>query len=190
MNSKTSDYYRQKVRNISSFDYTLDYKNLNLRDHPELYSIWRWEQWVLMVEPYKSEILPHRRFKTPEIAEQSSKKIYAMFLEYIKDDDFVWADMARKFLQMGRTRSRRYANHASWKKYKENPQHANSKAEETRRKSNQYTQKSDALTNKKAQSAKIFYKKYVQAREHPRYHQLKEKFLVQKWSIVQKGNSE
>lgn len=72
---------------------------------------------VLTAEPYKSEILPHWKFKTPEVAETSAKKIYEMFLDYLKSDDFVGADMARKFLQMGYTRSRRYANHASGKKY-------------------------------------------------------------------------
>lgn len=44
-------------------------------------------------------------------------KIYAMFIEYGKTDDFVGMDMARKFLQMGFTRSRRYANHKSGRKY-------------------------------------------------------------------------
>jgi len=39
--------------------------------------------------------------------ETSAKAIYTMFLEYLEDDDFVGADMARKFLQMGYTRARR-----------------------------------------------------------------------------------
>ncbi|MEK0179898.1 DUF4385 family protein [Microcoleus anatoxicus] len=63
------------------------------------------------MEPYKGEILPFWRFKTPEIAAESSSKIYSLFLEYLDRQDFVGADMARKFLQMGYTRSRRYANH-------------------------------------------------------------------------------
>lgn len=102
----------------AKFDYSLDYKNLDLRKHPELYRVGKGEQGVLLVEPYKSEILPHWRFKTPEIAKESSEKIYKIFLRYKKKKDFVGMDMARKFLQMGITRSRRYANHASGKKYK------------------------------------------------------------------------
>jgi Domain of unknown function (DUF4385) len=44
-----------------------------------------------------------------------------MFEEYLKAGDFVGADMARKFLQMGCTRSRRYANYKGGTKYdKEN----------------------------------------------------------------------
>lgn len=103
---------------MREFDYDLDYKNLNLRDHPELYRVGRGEQGVLLVEPYKSEILPHWRFATPEVAQESSNLIYQMFLDYLANDDFVGADMARKFLQMGYTRSRRYANHKGGKKYK------------------------------------------------------------------------
>ena len=66
---------------------------------------------MLLVEPYKSEILPHWRFADVDKAQASSDKIYQLFLEYLKQEDFIGADMARKFLQMGFTRARRYANH-------------------------------------------------------------------------------
>jgi len=102
----------------AKFDYSLDYKNLDLRKNPELYRIGRGEQGVLTVEPYRTEIVPHWRFKTPEIARASSEKIYELFLEYKRQNDFVGMDMARKFLQMGITRARRYANHPSGRKYK------------------------------------------------------------------------
>ncbi|WP_020617247.1 DUF4385 domain-containing protein [Paenibacillus daejeonensis] len=102
---------------MKKFDYELDYDNLDLRKQPELYTVGRGEQGVLMVEPYKSEILPHWRFKTPEIAKESSERIYDMFLEYKDAEDFVGMDMARKFLQMGYTRARRYTNHKGGRKY-------------------------------------------------------------------------
>jgi len=102
---------------VKKFDYSLDYINLNLRDRPGLYRIGRGEQGVLSVEPYKSEILPHWRFKDPETATTSAEKIYGMFVEYLNKRDFVGADMARKFLQMGHTRARRYANYKGGKKY-------------------------------------------------------------------------
>ena len=47
------------------FDYSLDFKNIDFCRHPELYRVGRGEQGVLLVEPYKSELLPHCRFKTP-----------------------------------------------------------------------------------------------------------------------------
>ncbi|MFC5847052.1 DUF4385 domain-containing protein [Deinococcus petrolearius] len=99
------------------FDYALPYADLDLRAHPELYRVGVGEQGVLLVQPYKAELLPHWRFATPEVARESSEKIYAMFLDYLNAGDFVGADMARKFLQMGYTRSRRYANHRGGKKY-------------------------------------------------------------------------
>ena len=102
---------------MGNVDYSNQYRNIDFRVHPDKYRIGRGEQGVLIAEPYKSEILPHWRFKTPEIAKQSAIKIYAMFIEYGKTDDFVGMDMARKFLQMGFTRARRYANHKSGRKY-------------------------------------------------------------------------
>lgn len=99
------------------FDYSLDFANIDFRKHPELYQIGRGEQGVLLVEPYKSELLPHWRFKTPELARESADKLYALFEAYKRQNDFVGMDMARKFLQMGYTRSRRYANHRSGRKY-------------------------------------------------------------------------
>lgn len=70
-----------------------------------------------MVEPYKSEILPHWRFKDPPTARASSSKLLSIFNSYLDEDDFVGADMTRKFIQMGYTRARRYANHKGGKKY-------------------------------------------------------------------------
>jgi hypothetical protein len=94
-------------------DPTIDY-----RKHPQLYKIGRGEQGVLIVEPYKSELLPHWKFKTPAEARRSAAVLYRMFRAYLQQGDFVGADMARKYIQMGWTRARRYANHRSGRKYK------------------------------------------------------------------------
>lgn len=99
------------------FNYTLNFDRTNFRDHPELYRIGRGEQGVLLVEPYKGEILPHWRFKTPDTARASAARIYEMYEAYKAVRDFVGMDMARKYLQMGWTRSMRYANRRSGRKY-------------------------------------------------------------------------
>lgn len=151
------------------FDYSLDFKTINFRSSPELYRVGKGEQGVLLVEPYKSEILPHWRFKTPDIAESSSEKIYQLFLEYLEQDDFVGADMARKFLQMGYTRSRRYANHKSGRKYRTNPQKAATKAEEVKARQEILPNEVDPV---KAKSAAIFKEKWQQAKENEKYRQL------------------
>ena len=78
-----------------------------------------------------------------------------MFLKYKKQKDFVGMDMARKFLQMGFTRSRRYANHSSGKKYAKD--------------GSIKTQEKDWADNEKAQSAKIFYSYYKKAKDDEEY---------------------
>lgn len=154
---------------MQPFDYSLDFKNLDFREHPELYRVGKGEQGVLLVEPYKSEILQYWRFKTPEIARESSDKIYQMFLEYLQQDDFVGADMARKFLQMGYTRSRRYANHKSGRKYKKNPQKESSKDSQKQARKDILPYEVDPV---KAESAAIFKEKWLQAKTNEKYLQL------------------
>ena len=79
--------------------------DIDYRASPWHYRVGNGEQGVLICEPYKSEIGQHWRFKTEAIAEESSAKIFAMFEDYLKANDFVGADMARKYLQMGYTRA-------------------------------------------------------------------------------------
>ena len=67
--------------------------------------------------PYTNDICSHWRFVNEDIARKSANKIYSMFCDYKEQQDFIGMDMARKFLEMGFTRSRRYANHPSGKKY-------------------------------------------------------------------------
>ncbi|MBW4518733.1 MAG: DUF4385 domain-containing protein [Scytolyngbya sp. HA4215-MV1] len=141
---------------MRKFDYSLNFKAIDFRQHPALYRIGRGEQGVLLVEPYKSEILPYWKFKTPDIARQSADKIYSLFLQYKAEGDFVGMDMARKFLQMGYTRSRRYANHKSGRKYA-----ASSKTVLPRQE--------DPI---KAQSARIFYEQWQLAKTDPEYVRL------------------
>ncbi|MCU5774965.1 DUF4385 domain-containing protein [Erwiniaceae bacterium BAC15a-03b] len=107
---------------MKEFDYQQDFKHIDFRQHPERYQVGRGEQGVLMVEPYKSEILPHWRFKTAAVAEVSANKIMQLYEQYRAQDDFVGMDMARKFIQMGYTRARRYANHKGGRKYDANRQ--------------------------------------------------------------------
>lgn len=172
------------------FDYTLDYPNLDLRENPHLYRVGIGEQGVLSVEPYKSEILPHWRFKDTEVAQQSAEKIYALFLSYKKQEDFVGMDMARKFLQMGYTRARRYANHKSGHKYSTEIKKTDKpitpsppyKTEKNRlhhvkkQTKKVLPQENDALINEKAQAARIFYGYYLQAREDEVYKQRKQEW--------------
>ena len=117
--------------------------------------IGRGEQGVLMAEPYKSEILPHWKFRTPALASDSAARIFGMFRRYLSAGDFVGADMARKFLQMGFTRARRYANHTAGRKYGSD--------------GSVLPQLDDWQSSEKAQSARIFYEYYSRAKGDATY---------------------
>ncbi|EIL5481652.1 DUF4385 domain-containing protein [Salmonella enterica subsp. enterica serovar Infantis] len=104
---------------IKPFNYQQDFSSVDFRQQPELYQVGRGEQGVLLVEPYKSEILPFWRYKDEASAMKSAEQIYQLFEAYRQQDDFVGMDMARKFIQMGYTRARRYANYKGGKKYAE-----------------------------------------------------------------------
>jgi Domain of unknown function (DUF4385) len=147
------------MRARGATSYAVHYRGIDFRRHPERYRIGRGEQGVLIAEPYKGEILPHWRFATPEKARASAEKIYEMFLGYKEQEDFVGMDMARKFLQMGFTRSRRYANHASGKKYDDDGQV---------RAQDEHSEESP-----KAESARIFYRFYRQAADDGDYQRLR-----------------
>ena len=132
---------------MKEFDYGLDYKTLDftVEENRKLYRIGRCEQGVLLVRHYTNDICAHWRFKTPEIAVESSNKIFAMYLDYRDEEDFIGMDMCRKFLEMGFTRARRYANHNSGRKYKKGTKEI-------------LPQEDDYMSSKYARSATIFKK--------------------------------
>jgi hypothetical protein len=143
---------------MADTNYADKYRNIDFRKYPEKYVIGRGEQGVLIAEPYKSEILPYWRFATLDSATESAQKIYAMFNEYGEQNDFVGMDMARKFLQMGFTRARRYANHPTGKKF------------DSERKPN--SQAADWENSEKAEAAKVFFNFYSLAKDSPHYQAL------------------
>ncbi|MGF1470371.1 MAG: DUF4385 family protein [Rubrobacteraceae bacterium] len=128
------------------------YDGIDLRQHPEAYRIGRGEQGVFHAEPYKSELLPLWGFKNESVARKSSAEIWKKFEEYRLAEDFVGMDVARKYLQMGYTRSRRYAKYKAGKK----------------------SQPLEREDPEKARSAEIFYQKWRAAAEDEEYLRLKE----------------
>lgn len=166
----------------NAFDYSLDFDTTDFRQHPELYRIGVGEQGVLLVQPYKAEILPHWKFKTEAIARESATKIYELFEQYLQADEFVGADMARKYLQMGFTRARRYANHKSGRKYSTGGEdqtegQAYPYSSGSKNKGNPLLeQEDDALTNEKAKAAAVFKDYWFRAKDHPEYLRQKAAF--------------
>ena len=124
------------------FDYSIDYKNTLFETNDKRYRIGRGEQGVLLVRPYTDDICKHWRFKTPGEAISSATKILHLYHIYKTKSDFVGMDMCRKFLEMGFTRARRYANHKDGKNFNDD--------------GSIKPQEPDALTSEKAKSARIF----------------------------------
>jgi hypothetical protein len=174
---------KNEEKDARGFNYALDFDNTNFRQQPKLYRVGRGEQGVLLVEPYKSEILPFWRFKTEEIARISAEKIYALFEDYLQKKDFVGADMARKFLQMGFTRARRYANYKGGKKYQSTPTDTNEgkiypySSGSTHKGNPKNALQEDALTNEKARAAAIFKEYWFKAKANSDYLAQKAQFL-------------
>jgi uncharacterized protein DUF4385 len=128
------------------------YDDVDLRAHPEAYRVGRGEQGVFHAEPYKSELLPLWSFKDAAVAKESADAIYGRFLLYKAEGDFVGMDVARKYLQMGYTRSRRYAKYRGGNK----------------------SRPFDEPDPVKSGAAEFFYERWREAAEDEGYLELKE----------------
>ena len=158
---------------MKEFDYDLDYKQLDFTDSEtrKLYRIGRGEQGVLLVRPYTNNICAHWRFVDAPTARKSANKIYSMFLDYMENEDFIGMDMCRKFLEMGFTRARRYANHKSGRKYAVKPPYYHTG---NRGGAPILPQEPDALTNEKAKAASIFKAIRDKAAYDPKYKDMRQ----------------
>ncbi|KAI3321319.1 hypothetical protein HD806DRAFT_503722 [Xylariaceae sp. AK1471] len=146
------------------------------------YRIGRGEQGVLTFEPYKSSLLPCWRFRTVPIARKSAADLWARFQEFCEQDDFVGMDMARKFIQMGMTRAKRYANHAGGRKYK----YVNGKGKSTMReelpKSEDHADKAE-----KERASMVFREVWMRCKAHEGYRRRKEAFLREQGGWMEAG---
>ncbi len=104
------------------------------------------------LSPTKASCCHCWSFKDAEAARESADAIYECFLEYKAERDFVGMDVARKYLQMGYTRSRRYAKHKGGNKSKP-------------------LDEPDPI---KSRAAEIFYEKWREVAEDEEYLKLKE----------------
>jgi hypothetical protein len=157
-------------------EYIDNYRDIDFRKSPEKYKVGRGEQGVLSAEPYKSEILPYWKFATPQKAEESADKILEMFYQYKKQNDFVGMDMARKFLQMGYTRSRRYANHKGGKKY-DGPVPDDKKGQSGAHGRKELPRSEEDPV--KAESARVFYERYEIAKNDVGYQAMSKRHKME-----------
>ncbi|KAL9023391.1 MAG: hypothetical protein Q9180_008253 [Flavoplaca navasiana] len=143
------------------------------------YRIGRGEQGVLTFEPYKSILLPHWKFRTVPIAKASSQDLWGKFLQYYEEDDFVGMDMARKFIQMGMTRAKRYANHKGGRKY-------DAKGKELDKSTGHKDMK------EKEEASQVFRQIWERCKKHEGYLMKKEAFLAEQkaWDKAKKSENE
>ncbi|GAA6013594.1 hypothetical protein JCM10207_004785 [Rhodosporidiobolus poonsookiae] len=141
------------------------------------YRIGRGEEGVLTFEPYKSALLPHWRFKTPDIARESSAKLWEEFGRFDDERDFVGMDMTRKFIQMGMTRATRYGRRAGGRKYDK----------ETGELLPQTTDHPGA--KEKMESAAVFREVWERCKAHEGYAERRKEWEAEKkaWEKEQKG---
>ena len=93
--------------------------DIDFRAHPEEYEIGRGEEGVFKIQPYKDELLPLWGYADREAADESGEAICEQYREYRENEEFPGMDMARKYLQMGYTRSMRYARYPGGQKYED-----------------------------------------------------------------------
>ncbi|KUJ06972.1 uncharacterized protein LY89DRAFT_374393 [Mollisia scopiformis] len=149
------------------------------KSHLMTYRIARGEQGVLTYEPYKSYLLPHWRFRTVSIARASSQTLWQKFLEFYEQNDFVGMDMSRKFIQMGMTRSKRYANYKGGRKYVDGKEKG-----EVIEKSKGHEGKEE-----KEEASRIFREVWERCKEHEGYQEMKKTFLKEQkeWLEMEPG---
>ncbi|MCJ1249804.1 hypothetical protein MMC30_007030 [Trapelia coarctata] len=147
---------------------------------------------------YKTALLPLWRFRNPSIARISANAIYERFLAYDAEDDFVGMDMCRKYLQMGMTRAKRYANYSGGRKYEkvkaEVVEGEVEEGEDVRRagKGGEKVQKEKSEGHKdqreKEEASQIFRGAWERATRHEGYVEKKRGFLEKQkaWDRAQK----
>ncbi|KAI0203630.1 hypothetical protein F4808DRAFT_457898 [Astrocystis sublimbata] len=147
------------------------------------YRIGRGEQGVLTFEPYKSHLLPLWRFRTVAIARKSASDLWGKFVEFNGEEgegDFVGMDMTRKFIQMGMTRAKRYANHAGGRKYQTDSKGAKKELPKS----------TDHEGRKEKEAASMVFREvWERCKAHEGYQRRKEAFLKEQkeWEKSEKG---
>ncbi|WVQ69995.1 uncharacterized protein L199_008219 [Kwoniella botswanensis] len=102
---------------MSSSSSSLRSNSQTKRYTPNNYAATKNEVGVFTTPGYSEDIKTLWKFKNAEEAGKSAEGIWELFEGYRDKNDFVGMDICRKFIQMGRTRSLRYALRPGGRKY-------------------------------------------------------------------------
>tara|TARA_B100001094_G_scaffold141565_1_gene137207 strand:+ start:1076 stop:1501 length:426 start_codon:yes stop_codon:yes gene_type:complete len=94
-----SEEFISIVENASKWKHDINYKV-----KPLFYEVTEDFGGMYVCEPYKTDLLKAWKFSNKNASDSSADKIKGMFLSYLKEDDFVGADLAKKFLRAGSER--------------------------------------------------------------------------------------
>jgi hypothetical protein len=130
----------------------------DFRENPEEYEVGRGCEGVFKVQPYKDELLPLWSYEDEEAARESADALLDAFYKYLDEDDFVGADMARKYLRMGYTRSMRYAKYPGGQKYEDGEER----------------EPEEWADNEKRRAAVVFEEAWEEARDNEEYRRMRE----------------
>lgn len=130
----------------------------DFRENPEEYEVGRGCEGVFKVQPYKDDLLPLWSYEDEEAARESADALLEAFYKYLDEDDFVGADMARKYLRMGYTRSMRYAKYPGGQKYEDGEER----------------EPEEWADNEKRRAAAVFEEAWEEARHNEEYRRMRE----------------
>ena len=136
----------------------------DFRKNPEEYEVGRGCEGVFRIQPYKDELLPLWSYADEDAAEESADALLEAFYDYLDEDDFVGADMARKYLRMGYTRAMRYAKYPGGKKYKDGEER----------------EPEEWADSEKRRAAVVFEEAWREARENEEYRRMREEHRNEK----------
>ena len=136
----------------------------DFRKNPEEYEVGRGCEGVFKIQPYKDELLPLWSYADEGAAEESADALLEAFYDYLDEDDFVGADMARKYLRMGYTRAMRYAKYPGGKKYKDGEER----------------EPEEWADSEKRRAAIVFEKAWKEARQNEEYRRMREEHRNEK----------
>ncbi|KAK5103539.1 hypothetical protein LTS08_002955 [Lithohypha guttulata] len=105
--------------------------------------------------------------------------LWAIFESYVEREDFVGADMTRKYIQMGMTRAKRYANHKGGKKYGRDGKQLAKWTEE---------EDVDGKRREKEEASELFKGYWRRCTSCERYVELKKRWQDEKKEFVKSGS--
>jgi len=78
--------------------------DINYKEYPLKYVVTNDCGGMYICEPYKDDLLQSWKFSTTSAARKSAELIKGMFFKYLACEDFVGADLAKKYLRAGHIR--------------------------------------------------------------------------------------